>query len=378
MGAIRGILADYRFKSVWHALIFVRALMWFGCASSFHRAGGDIMGMRIVLAVGSVAGVLAFGGIAEAQTQQQIASCEGKIDPPDVRVAACTVMINSKKYTGHDQSINFNNRCSSYYDNGEYDLAIQDCDRAIKLDSKYAKPYYNRGLSWYSKRDYDKAIKDADEAIKRDPSYARAYGARANAYSDKGDHDRAVRDYNESLRLDPKQPIALANRCDELAILHQFPAARADCDDSLRIRPNHPNTLKHRAMVHLALGNLDDSLADYANVLQQKPKDAGALYGRGMTKLKKGDVAGGNQDMASAKAIREDIADTMETYGLKAVAVSQSQSASAPATDCASAETHWKSAEEIKTLAVYQDHLARFPNCAFAALAAARIEALKK
>ena len=37
-----------------------------------------------------------------------------------------------------------------------------------------------------------------------------------------------------------------------------------------------------------------------------------------------------------------------------------------------------KSVEEIKTLAVYKDHLARFPNCEFAALAAARIQALTK
>jgi hypothetical protein len=43
-----------------------------------------------------------------------------------------------------------------------------------------------------------------------------------------------------------------------------------------------------------------------------------------------------------------------------------------------SAETHWKSAESIGTLAVYNDHLARFPNCVFSTLAAARIEALKK
>jgi hypothetical protein len=41
-------------------------------------------------------------------------------------------------------------------------------------------------------------------------------------------------------------------------------------------------------------------------------------------------------------------------------------------------ETHWKSAESIGTLAAYNDHLARFPNCVFSTLAAARIEALKK
>jgi hypothetical protein len=51
--------------------------------------------------------------------------------------------------------------------------------------------------------------------------------------------------------------------------------------------------------------------------------------------------------------------------------------ATAPAADCSFAETHWKSAESIGTLAVYEDHLARFPTCAFSTLAAARIEALR-
>src|SRR5262249_52573956 len=50
---------------------------------------------------------------------------------------------------------------------------------------------------------------------------------------------------------------------------------------------------------------------------------------------------------------------------------------SPPVSNCARAETHWKSAEEIKTVEVYQDHLARFPNCDFATLAMARITQLK-
>jgi adenylate cyclase len=41
------------------------------------------------------------------------------------------------------------------------------------------------------------------------------------------------------------------------------------------------------------------------------------------------------------------------------------------------ASEHWKSAESIATVEVYQDHIARFPNCAFAGLAKARIESLK-
>jgi hypothetical protein len=48
----------------------------------------------------------------------------------------------------------------------------------------------------------------------------------------------------------------------------------------------------------------------------------------------------------------------------------------APADPCAVAGDHWKSAEAINTRGAFEDHLARFPSCAFAGLARARIEVL--
>lgn len=51
----------------------------------------------------------------------------------------------------------------------------------------------------------------------------------------------------------------------------------------------------------------------------------------------------------------------------------------APKADpCAAAEAHWKAADSIGTLAAFEDHLARFPNCIFATLAKARVEGLKQ
>jgi formylglycine-generating enzyme required for sulfatase activity len=44
---------------------------------------------------------------------------------------------------------------------------------------------------------------------------------------------------------------------------------------------------------------------------------------------------------------------------------------------CAAAAEHWRSAETIGTVAAFEDHLARFPNCPFAGLARARVELLK-
>jgi len=45
---------------------------------------------------------------------------------------------------------------------------------------------------------------------------------------------------------------------------------------------------------------------------------------------------------------------------------------------CTAAETHWRSTEAIGTLPAYEDHVARFPTCAFAGLAKVRIDSLKQ
>ncbi|WP_291617582.1 caspase family protein [Bradyrhizobium sp.] len=50
----------------------------------------------------------------------------------------------------------------------------------------------------------------------------------------------------------------------------------------------------------------------------------------------------------------------------------------APADPCTLAEAHWKAADSIGTTAAYEDHVARFPACAFATLAKTKIEGLKQ
>jgi tetratricopeptide (TPR) repeat protein len=273
----------------------------------------------IGLAAGIAGLVVAFAATANAQTSQEIDACNGKINAaPDLQVSGCTAMLKSGKYTGKNLAIVYNNRCSGNNRKGAQDAAIADCNQAIKLDPGYATPYYNLGIIYYNKNDYDRAIQDSTEAIKRDPAKVAAYTTRANAYSDKGDHDHAILDYNAALRINPKDPVTLNNRCDEFGLLAQFLAARLDCDEALRIRPNHNNTLRHRGLVLLALGKFDEALVDYTNLTQQNPKDADSLFGRGSAKLKKGDVAGGNDDIAAAKAMKADVEKTFWRYGAPA------------------------------------------------------------
>lgn len=50
---------------------------------------------------------------------------------------------------------------------------------------------------------------------------------------------------------------------------------------------------------------------------------------------------------------------------------------SAPGDPCAFAETHWKAADAIASVAAYEDHISKFPSCVFANLARAKIDQLR-
>jgi tetratricopeptide (TPR) repeat protein len=209
---------------------------------------------------------------------------------------------------------------------------------------------------------------------------ARAYRLRGNAYEQKKDYDHAITDFGEVIRLDPQDASGWNSRCWARAIANRdLQQALADCNESLRLRPDDSNTMDSRGFAYLRLGQLDSAIADYDAALRIGPTRAASLYGRGLAKRRKGDVAGGEADVAAAQAIDTGISERFAGYGvLPAAVTTPSTATAAPSAGCAGAETHWKSAEEIKTLAVYEDHLARFPNCSFATLARARIEALKK
>ena len=56
--------------------------------------------------------------------------------------------------------IAYNNRADAYVSEGRYDLAIEDCIRAISITPNYASAYFTRGSAYRAKGDYSKAGAD--------------------------------------------------------------------------------------------------------------------------------------------------------------------------------------------------------------------------
>jgi uncharacterized membrane protein YhaH (DUF805 family) len=121
-------------------------------------------------------------------------------------------------------------------------------------------------------------------AIGRNPKDAVAYNGRGDAYFEKGEYERAIQDYDQVLRLIPNADMAMSNR----------------------------------GFARLKLGRIEEAVSDFEAALRLDPNNEEALYGRGVARLKSGDTAGGNADIAAAKAIRRDIAEQFASYGVQA------------------------------------------------------------
>ena len=124
-------------------------------------------------------------------------------DTADESLAACSRLLDDRSETKNHAMV-LRNRCGIYYTKNDYDRALTDCNRALRMESNSAIGYNRRGLIWYQKNDYDRAIEDFNRAIRIDSNFAYAYFNRGLAWRAKGDTGRADADETEAIRLDPK------------------------------------------------------------------------------------------------------------------------------------------------------------------------------
>lgn len=89
---------------------------------------------------------------------------------------------------------------------GDYDLAIQEYNRAIELDSNYAKAHYYKANAFFDNLDYDLAIQEYTKAIELDPNHAMAYDGRKTLYRIFGNLRKANLDLKKYEELKGKRP----------------------------------------------------------------------------------------------------------------------------------------------------------------------------
>ncbi|PSB01406.1 serine protease [Merismopedia glauca] len=179
----------------------------------------------------------------------------------------------------------------AYFDRGnaryylkEYAQAIADYTQAIALDPKYAFAYYNRGNVRYELKQYDQAIADYTQAIALDPKYAFAYNNRGNVRYELKQYDQAIADYTQAIALDPKYAQAYYNRGNVRKELKQYDQAIADYTQAIALDPKYAFAYNNRGVVRKELKQYDQAIADYTQAIALDPKYAFAYNNRGIVR----------------------------------------------------------------------------------------------
>ncbi len=205
-------------------------------------------------------------------------------------------------------------RASVWAERGDYERAIADCGRAIKIDPDLADAYVNRGVYYASAGDYekaianytaaiklgatdhdvfvnraiahasnknfDRAIADIDEILRQDPKNADYYVRRGVIWRQKEDWDAAIADFTKALELDAKNLAALSSRGFVYYLKGDHKKAVADFDRQIRLEPENAMAYNNRGFNRQMIGQYAQALADYNDAIRLDPEYAMALQNK--------------------------------------------------------------------------------------------------
>ena len=164
---------------------------------------------------------------------------------------------------------------------GDFENAIEACNKAISLDPENTSAYNIRGIAKDDSGDYLGAIADYDKAIEINPEYASAYFNRGNSKRNSGDTPGAITDYDKAIAINPEYASAYINRGNSKRNSGDTPGAITDYDKAIEISPDNSSAYINRGVAKNELGNNRGAIVDYNKAIEINPEHASAYFNRG-------------------------------------------------------------------------------------------------
>lgn len=142
-------------------------------------------------------------------------------------------------------------------------LALADYDKLLLIDPQHVLAHNNRGTVYHALHEYDLALKSYDRAIELDPAYAVAYYNRGVVYALQGKNDLAIEDFNKTLKLNPNYIKAYHSRGIEYGNKKQYGLAIDDFDYVIHSNFKNGKVYFNRAITFQKMGNEKAAQADF-------------------------------------------------------------------------------------------------------------------
>jgi tetratricopeptide (TPR) repeat protein len=200
--------------------------------------------------------------------------------------------------------------------NSEFDLAVQECKKALALEPNKAGALVVLGMALNGKGDYDGAIQEFDKVTglagrELAQSRADAYANRSFSLYQKGEYLKAVDSAYFALLEKSDHVVAHNNRALAYIARNQFDKAIQSADRAISADAKAAESYSIRGFAYGAKGNLDQALADQNKALELDPKLAVALQRRGAVHATKGDLDLALRDFNEALQLKADHVDAL-------------------------------------------------------------------
>ena len=187
-------------------------------------------------------------------------------------IAFSLVILPMKNALANEESDKHNAQGRTYYRNSDYQHAIEEYTKAIKIDEKNPAYHNNRGWAYCDSKDYANAEKDFSEAIRLDPNYAYAYRGLARVYRDSNQsrNEDAISNFIEAGKIS----CAPGN-------FHSYEYAITVLNEALALNDDNAEAHNLRGQAYFNLEKYDEALKDFNKVIQLDSNYTDAYRGLG-------------------------------------------------------------------------------------------------
>lgn len=215
------------------------------------------------------------------------------------------------------KSQKYYNRAQEKARMGDQQGALEDFNRAIRLNPKDYEAYFKRGNVYYSLGDLLNAITDYSRAIELEPTYAKAYFNRGLARSQLGKSSEAIADFNQVIKLSPNDADAYYQRGLTYFDFKDYRTAIEDFNQAIRLAPKDAKAYYARGLARSFTGDKQGALADYTAAINHDSENAEVYYNRGLVRYFLADYQGAMEDYSQAIRLNPEYGDA---YGNRCAA----------------------------------------------------------
>lgn len=142
----------------------------------------------------------------------------------------------------------------------------------ITENSSNSKSYYNRALYFYDEAEYEQALNDISRALEVDSSIADYFLVRGNIYYDQQRFKEAFTSYQKTVEIDDEHEIAILKLCQIELILKNYDLAIEMVNKALRINQMNPTSYYLKGFIYLDAGDTAIAVSSFQTAIEVDPK----------------------------------------------------------------------------------------------------------